>query len=86
MGYCKIVIGFVKYTPPVYWNYKRKSTKGWSIWNIIFDLTGGIFSFASGSIEISNGLNISKLILGILTIVYDIIFVIQHYFIYPNST
>lgn len=86
LGYSKLTIGFVKYTPPVYYNYKRKSTKGWSIWNIIFDLMGGIFSFASGSIEVGNGLNVTKLILAILTIVYDMIFIVQHYCIYPKSS
>ena len=27
-----------------YLNYKRKSTVGWSIWNVILDFTGGSFS------------------------------------------
>lgn len=86
LGYCKLTIGFLKYTPPVYWNYKRKSTKGWSIFNIILDLTGGIFSFASGSIDTSNGLNITKVILAVMTIFYDLVFVIQHYCIYRGSS
>lgn len=46
MGYFKLTISFFKYLPQFYWNYKRKSTKGWSIANIILDLTGGTFSFA----------------------------------------
>lgn len=29
----------------MYWNYQRKSTKGWSIFNILMDLTGGVLSF-----------------------------------------
>jgi cystinosin len=86
LGYSKLAIGFMKYAPPVYWNYKRKSTKGWSIWNILFDLTGGVFSFASGSIALDNGLNATKLILAIITIVFDLIFVVQHYCIYRGSS
>jgi hypothetical protein len=46
MGYFKLSISFLKYLPQFYWNYKRKSTKGWSIANIILDLAGGTFSFA----------------------------------------
>jgi cystinosin len=45
MGYMKLSITFLKYLPQFYWNYQRKSTKGWSIANIILDLTGGTFSF-----------------------------------------
>jgi cystinosin len=45
MGYCKLSISFLKYLPQFYWNYKRKSTVGWSIINIILDFTGGFFSF-----------------------------------------
>ena len=86
MGYCKLSISFMKYAPAVYWNYKRKSTKGWSIFNIVLDLVGGIFSFASGSIEVDNGLNITKLILSITTIFFDTIFIIQHYCLYRKNT
>lgn len=85
LGYANIIICFVKYTPPAYWNYKRKSTKGWSIVNIIFDLLGGIFSFASGTESVSNGLNMTKLILAILTVVYDLFFIFQHYCLYRNN-
>ena len=45
MGYFKLSISFLKYLPQFYWNYKRKSTVGWSIANILLDLTGGLFSF-----------------------------------------
>ena len=43
-GYGKAVITFVKYLPQVYLNWKRKSTVGWSIENVILDFTGGSFS------------------------------------------
>lgn len=82
MGYSKLVVSFVKYSPAVYWNYKRKSTKGWSIFNILLDLVGASFSIASGSLSVSNGLNITKMALALLTIFYDLIFVFQHYVLY----
>ena len=52
LGYSKLAISFIKYTPAVYWNYKRKSTKGWSIFNIISDMIGGVLSLASGSVSV----------------------------------
>jgi hypothetical protein len=30
--------------PQAYINYQRKSTEGWSIENILLDLTGGVLS------------------------------------------
>jgi len=44
-GYAKALITFVKYLPQVYLNYKRKSTVGWSLANVLLDLTGGTLSF-----------------------------------------
>ena len=78
------MLSFIKYSPAVYWNYKRKSTKGWSIFNILLDLVGGSFSLASGGISTENGLNIAKFALALLTIVYDLIFIFQHYVLYRN--
>ena len=75
----------MKYAPAVYYNYKRKSTKGWSIFNILLDLVGGVFSFASGSIEVGDGLNVTKLILAITTVFFDVIFIVQHYCLYKNK-
>lgn len=44
LGYVKIVATLVKYCPQVYLNYQRKSTEGWSIWQILLDFIGGILS------------------------------------------
>jgi cystinosin len=82
VGYGKLVMTFVKCTPEVYWNYQRKSTKGWSILGIFLDLIGGTFSFASGEISVENGLNLIKVILGFISVIYDLIFCFQHYVLY----
>lgn len=37
--------------PQVYLNWARKSTVGWSIVNILLDLTGGIFSIAQEIVD-----------------------------------
>jgi cystinosin len=44
LSYIKISISLIKYIPQVILNYTRKSTNGWSIWNIILDFTGGTLS------------------------------------------
>jgi cystinosin len=45
MGYAKAAITFVKYVPQVFLNYRRKSTEGLSMLNIMLDLAGGLLSF-----------------------------------------
>lgn len=49
-------------------------------------MTGGICSFAQMLIEYlygeDVGFNAVKVILGVITILYDSIFIIQHYFLY----
>ena len=89
MGYFKLSISFLKYLPQLYWNYQRKSTKGWSIFNIILDLTGGLLSFGQMGLEAIFGqdveINIVKLVLGIMVVFFDILFIIQHYCLYPHS-
>ena len=69
--------------PQVYLNYKRKSTEGWSIINILLDFTGGSFSILQDVIKAvghgkspfeGGGFNIVKWMLGIMSVTFDIIF------------
>lgn len=89
MGYFKLCISTLKYLPQMYWNYQRKSTKGWSIFNILMDLTGGSLSFLQMLLETLFGehveVNIVKTVLGIAVVIYDIIFIIQHYCLYRED-
>lgn len=78
------MITLVKYTPAAVWNCRRKSTKGWSIFNILMDLIGGIFSMASGGLSVENGLNVVKVVLSFITIFYDVFFCVQHYCLFRN--
>lgn len=91
IGYIKLVVTFVKYIPQVWVNYKRKSTQGWSIWQILFDLTGGVLSILQLVIDSSlqadwSGImgNSVKLGLGNVSIFFDLIFITQHYFLYTT--
>ncbi|VDP35888.1 unnamed protein product [Schistosoma curassoni] len=74
-------------------NFRRRSTVGWSIGNIILDFTGGILSIAQMLIIGYNTDDVSsitgspiKLGLGILSIGFDILFMVQHWCLYPSST
>ena len=72
----------MKCFPQLYWNYKRKNTVGWSIANILLDLLGGVFSFISAGLSRYDGLNVSKILLGVFSILIDLSFAFQHYCLY----
>ena len=94
MGYAKAAITFVKFLPQVWLNYKRKSTVGWSLANVMLDLTGGLFSLAQMWIKAKalgesvfggEAFNIVKFLLSILSVFFDTIFLIQHYVLYRSA-
>lgn len=92
LSYVKLVITLIKYTPQAYMNYKRKATSGWSIGNIILDLTGGTLSLAQMFLIAHNydswvsifG-NITKFGMGIFSIAFDLLFIVQHYYLYGEA-
>jgi cystinosin len=70
-------------------NYQRKSTVGWSIWQILCDFLGGVLSIAQLLIDSSlesdwSGVrgNLPKFFLGNISIFFDVIFMVQHYYLY----
>mmetsp|Transcript_13892 Transcript_13892/g.33595 ORF Transcript_13892/g.33595 Transcript_13892/m.33595 type:complete len:366 (-) Transcript_13892:1164-2261(-) len=89
----KVMISLIKYIPQVILNYQRKSTAGWSIWNIILDFTGGLLSdlqliFDCKDMHDFSAItgNFAKFGLGSVSIVFDIIFMLQHYVLYRQSS
>ena len=91
MGYAKLLITVLKYIPQVWENYKRKSTVGWSIGQILCDIVGGVLSIVQLLIDSNlqgdwSGVtgNPVKFGLGNVSIFFDIIFMTQHYVIYRN--
>jgi len=85
LGYGKLVITLIKYIPQAYWNYRRKSTIGWSNAGVLLDILGGVCSLVSGGLSVENGLNIIKLSLAIISLVFDVIFCIQHFWLYRQN-
>lgn len=91
-GTLKMVISGIKYVPQALLNFRRKSTVGWSIGNIWCDLTGGSLSFTQILIDCIDTQstvpligNPAKLGLGLLSIFFDVFFLIQHYVVYKSS-
>jgi len=92
LSYVKVGITAVKYIPQVMLNYRRKSTAGWAIWNILLDFTGGSLSIIQliGDSFAQDGSwtgvlgNPAKLGLGLVSICFDVVFIIQHYVLYRS--
>lgn len=92
VGYVKLWITLIKYTPQVVANYRNKSTVGWSIWQILLDFAGGVLSISQLVIDSSiqgdwSGVtgNPVKFALGQVSMIYDLIFFTQHYVLYRAS-
>lgn len=90
LGNIKVLMSTAKYVPQVLHNRRRRSTKGWSMDAVRLDICGGLLSlaqlFLDGYIrdDLSGVWNNSvKLCLSVITITFDIIFCIQHYYLYP---
>ncbi|KAI8333441.1 PQ loop repeat-domain-containing protein [Chlamydoabsidia padenii] len=89
LSYIKLVISFIKYIPQLWMNYRRKSTIGWSIHNILLDFTGGILSVAQLVLDAAISGDWSgitgdpvKFGLGFVAIVFDLLFMGQHFILY----
>ena len=81
-----------KYIPQVYMNFKRRSTAGFSVGVVICDFNGGLFSIAQMIADSYNfddwssfSGNPTKFIVGLFTLVFDIVLIIQHYVCYRNA-
>ncbi|EDO31571.1 predicted protein, partial [Nematostella vectensis] len=80
---------FLQYLPQIWLNYRRKCTEGFHIGGVLLDFSGGILSLLQMNIYCAlehstkqfTG-NIPKLVLGILTLVFNITLVLQHYMLY----
>lgn len=60
-SYVKLSITLIKYVPQAFYNYKRKSTVGWSIGNIFLDFTGGMLSMLQMILNAYNYGNVYKI-------------------------
>ncbi|KAJ2023844.1 hypothetical protein H4S03_009238, partial [Coemansia sp. S3946] len=91
LSFIKLGCSMVKYVPQAWLNYRRKSTVGWSIHNIILDFAGGILSFAQLILDAARSGNIAEALgnpvkfgMGLASIGFDLIFLTQHYVLYTD--
>ncbi len=74
-------------------NYKRKSTAGWNIANALTDFTGGTLSMGQQILDmvvvndptVLTG-DLAKFGLGLISILYCLALMFQHYVLYPERT
>jgi len=91
-SYIKLGVTLIKYIPQAHMNYKRKSTVGWSIGNVLLDFTGGSLSLLQMVLQWYNNADPSifigdptKLGLGFFSIAFDLLFMAQHYILYRKA-
>ena len=88
LGTFKIFVTLIKYIPQVWLNYKRKSTIGWTIHNVLLDFTGGLTSTTQLFVDARSWKEVvadfPKLGLGSISMFFDIIFLVQHYVLYTE--
>ncbi|XP_054802173.1 cystinosin homolog [Prosopis cineraria] len=86
----QVCMTILKYIPQAIMNFMRKSTDGFSISNILLDLSGGMANYGQmvvqsmdqGSWNNFYG-NIGKMMLSLVTVFFDTFFICQHFVLYP---
>ncbi|GAB4847924.1 hypothetical protein Ancab_026984 [Ancistrocladus abbreviatus] len=88
----QVIMTVIKYIPQAYMNFRRKSTDGFSIGNILLDLLGGLTNYGQMAVQsvdqkswVNFYGNIGKTLLSLVSIFFDIVFIIQHYVLYPPT-
>ncbi|KAK7311096.1 hypothetical protein RJT34_08998 [Clitoria ternatea] len=88
----QVCMTVIKYIPQAVMNYIRKSTDGWSIVNILLDFSGGVANYAQMAMQsfdqgswVNFYGNIGKLLLSLVSVFFDILFMCQHYVLYPAN-
>jgi hypothetical protein len=74
-------------------NVSRKSTVGWSIENVLLDFSGGLLSVAQLLLQCAVKSDFTQILgnpvkfgLGFVSLLFDIVFMVQHYMVYANGT
>ncbi len=87
LGYVKTVSSLVKYVPQAWLNFRRRSTIGWSVGNVMLDISGAGFNLGQTALDAAiNGFdvlaNVPKLALAAVSVGFDALFIVQHYVLY----
>jgi cystinosin len=92
LGYIKLGVSLVKYMPQLVLNHRRRSTEGWNVWNVLLDFEGGALSLAQQALDSAACEDWSfffgnpvKFGLSVVSLLFDVAFVAQHYCFYPSN-
>ncbi|CAD5212682.1 unnamed protein product [Bursaphelenchus okinawaensis] len=92
LSYIKLAVTCSKYIPPALYNFQRRSTVGWSIGTILLDFSGGILTILQMILQASNSDdwsifmgNAVKCGLGVASVAFDVLFMVQHFCLFKNS-
>ncbi|KAL9230640.1 hypothetical protein vseg_005967 [Gypsophila vaccaria] len=88
----QVTMTVVKYIPQAVMNFYLKSTEGFSIGNILLDFLGGMTNYGQMAIQsIDQGSwinfygNLGKTLLSLVSIFFDLLFMMQHYVLYRGK-
>lgn len=93
LSYIKLAVTLTKYTPQVILNWRRKTTDGFNVYNVLLDFAGGLLSVVqllmdcavTGDWKSGIGGDPVKFALGFTSMFFDIIFMVQHYIVYAEN-
>lgn len=92
LSYIKMVVTLSKYFPQAVMNYRRQTTVGWSVGNVLLDFFGGVLSLLQMGLQGYNVGNFSAIIgnpvkfgIGFVSIAFDCVFIVQHYVLYRDA-
>ncbi|RLN54123.1 hypothetical protein BBJ29_009430 [Phytophthora kernoviae] len=92
LSYVKLMTTLVKCLPQIALNYQRKSTVGWTIWNVLLDIAGGMLSIGQQVLDSAATHDWTamtgdpvKFSLGFVSIIVDVVFILQHYVLYAEN-
>ncbi|KDP46356.1 hypothetical protein JCGZ_10196 [Jatropha curcas] len=88
----QVFMTVIKYIPQAIMNFMRKSTEGFSIGNILLDFLGGVTNYAQMAVQsidqnswVNFYGNMGKILLSLVSIFFDLLFICQHYILYPGK-
>ncbi|KJH47856.1 Lysosomal Cystine Transporter [Dictyocaulus viviparus] len=92
LSYIKMIVTLLKYIPQAVQNFRRQSTTGWSIGNVLLDFMGGCLDILQMCLQCWNVDDWSafygnpvKFGLGLVSTLFDILFITQHYILYRDK-
>lgn len=88
----QVVLATIKYIPQAFMNFMIKSTDGFSIGNVFLDFCGGMANYAQMVIQsidqnswVNFSGNLGKVLLSLVCMFFDLLFMCQHYVLYPSK-